>query len=315
MDPDYLIFTRIVEDGSLSAAGRAMAISPAMISKRLARLEARLGVRLIHRTTRKLTLTEAGARFHGDLVTVLTALRGAESRLTGARDEPAGVLRLSAPTSFGRLHVTPHLHRFLARYPRVELEIDLSDDEVDLFAGRFDVAIRIASVIPASLAAHRLASSRRVLCASPAYLAEHLAPASVADLSRHRLLAATGQLPWRLVNGRLKHTVDGPSHVRTNSSEVVRELALTGVGIALRSLWDVDAALAERALVPVLPDWTGPADLAVHAVHPRGPSTAPVVAAMIAFLQEAFETAPWDRAATQRREVDASAVDDRGRHR
>lgn len=295
MDPDYLIFTRIAEAGSLSAAGRAMAISPAMISKRLARLETRLGVRLIHRTTRKLTLTEAGARFHADLLAVLDALRDAEGRLTGARDEPAGALRLSAPTSFGRLHVTPHLHRFLDRYPRVQLEIDLSDDEVDLFGGKFDVAVRIASIIPASLAAHRLASSRRVLCASPGYLAEHMAPASISDLSQHRLLAATGQLPWRLVNGRQKHTVEGPSHVRTNSSEVVRELALTGVGIALRSLWDVDAALAERALLPVLPEWTGPADLAVYAVHPRGPSTAPAVAALIAFLQQAFKTAPWDR--------------------
>jgi DNA-binding transcriptional LysR family regulator len=308
MDPDYLIFTRIVEAGSLSAAGRAMAISPAMISKRLARLEARLDVRLIHRTTRKLTLTEAGARFHADLLTVLAALRDAEGRLTGARDEPAGLLRLSAPTSFGRLHVTPHLHRFLARHPRVELEIDLSDDEVDLFAGRFDVAIRIASVIPASLAAHRLASSRRVLCASPGYLAAHGAPAGVADLPRHRLLAATGQLPWRLVNGRLKHSVDGPSHVRTNSSEVVRELALTGVGIALRSLWDVDAALAQGALVPVLPDWSGPADLAVYAVHPRGPSTAPAVSALVAFLRQSFHQAPWERAGDTGHKIGASAA-------
>ena len=295
MDPDYLIFARIVETGNLSAAGRAMAISPAMISKRLARLEARLGVRLIHRTTRKLTLTEAGAGFHADLLDVLTALRAAEARLTGARDEPAGVLRLSAPTSFGRLHVTPRLHAFLALYPRIALELDLSDDEVDLFAGRFDLAVRIAADIPASLAAQRLASNRRLLCASPAYLATHGTPACAADLARHRLLAATGQLPWRLVNARLKHTVDARSHVRTNSSEVVRELALSGVGIALRSLWDVDAALADGRLIPILPGWTGPADLAVHAVYPRGPATPPAVAALVAFLKHAFESEPWDR--------------------
>lgn len=295
MDPDYLIFARIVETGNLSAAGRAMAISPAMISKRLARLEARLGVRLIHRTTRKLTLTEAGAGFHADLLDVLTALRAAEARLTGTRDEPAGVLRLSAPTSFGRLHVTPRLHAFLALYPRIALELDLSDDEVDLFAGRFDLAVRIAADIPASLASQRLASNRRLLCASPAYLAAHGTPACIADLARHRLLAATGQLPWRLVNGALKHTVDARSHVRTNSSEVVRELALSGVGIALRSLWDVDAALADGSLVVVLPGWSGPTDLAVHAVYPRGPSTPPAVAALVAFLKQAFETVPWER--------------------
>ena len=293
MDPNYLVFARIVEAGSLSAAGRAMAISPAMISKRLARLEERLGVRLLHRTTRKLALTDAGARFHADLLAILGALREAEGRLTGARDEPAGVLRLSAPTSFGRLHVTPRLHGFLALHPRVELEIDLSDGYADLFAGRFDLAIRIAAEIPASLAAHRLGSSRRILCASPGYLAAHGAPADIADLSRHRLLAATGQLPWRLVNGRLRHSVDGPSHVRTNSSEVVRELAISGVGIALRSLWDVGPMLAEELLVPVLPGWEGHRDLAVHAVHPRAPSTPPAVAALVEYLKQSLALAPW----------------------
>jgi DNA-binding transcriptional LysR family regulator len=296
MDPDYLVFARIADAGSLSAAARAMQISPAMVSRRLARLEGRLGVRLFHRTTRKLALTDAGERFHSDITAILHALHDAESRLTDTRVEPAGVLRVSAPTSFARLHVAPQLHAFLARFPRIALELNLSDDYVDLFAGRFDLAIRVAATVPPSLEGHRLSSSRRLLCASPAYLERHGVPARIEALSGHRLLAAAGQLPWRLVNGRRRYSVDGESHVRTNSSEVVRELAITGVGIALRSLWDVAPALADARLVPVLPDWGSPSDLAVLAVHPRGPATSPAIRAFVDFLRHAVDAASWEQA-------------------
>ncbi len=293
MDPDYLIFARIVEEGSLSAAGRELLISPAMVSKRLARLETRLGVQLLHRTTRKLALTEAGERFHTDVSAIMRAVDEAEARITGIRDGPAGTLRVSAPTSFGRLHVTPRLHEFLERFPRVRLELDLSDGYVDLFSGRFDVAIRIATDNPTSLAVHRLGSSRRILCASPLYIERHGEPADIAALSRHRLLAATGQLPWRLVNGRRRVNVDGESHVRTNSSEVVRELAIAGAGIALRSLWDVGPMVADGRLAPVLPSWGGPSDLSVYAAHPRG-VPAPAVEAFVAYLKRSLDPAPWD---------------------
>ncbi|KTT69945.1 LysR family transcriptional regulator [Sphingomonas endophytica] len=294
LDPDYALFERIVTAGSLSAAARALGISPAMASKRLARLEARLGVRLIQRTTRRLAVTEAGERFHADVVAILHAIRAAEARVTGVRDAPSGTLRVSAPTSFGRLHIAPRLHDFLRDHPRVALELELSDANVDLIAERFDVAVRIAVDIPPSLVAHRLGSNRRVLCAAPAYLAEHGAPRAIGELARHRLLAAEGQLPWRLVNGRRRYSVDGRSHVRTHSSEVVRELALTGVGIALRSLWDVGDALAAGRLVPVLPGWEGPRDLSIHAVHPRAPAVPPAVEAFVAFLRRTLDPAPWE---------------------
>ncbi|MDN4632247.1 LysR family transcriptional regulator [Sphingomonas sp. PsM26] len=294
MDPDYDVFDAIVAGGSLSAAARAMHLSPAMVSKRLARLEERLGVRLFHRTTRKLALTDAGERFHHDVAAILQAVRDAESRLIGARSEPAGTVRMSAPTSFGRLHVAPKLHAFLAHYPRVRLELDLSDDTVDLYGGRYDLAIRIATTIPPNQVGHRLGGSRRLLCASPLYLERHGPPATIEALAQHHLLAAAGQMPWRLVKGRRRFTVEGESHVRTNSSEVIRELAITGVGIALRSLWDVEQALASGALVPVLAGWEGPDDLAVHAVYPRGPSTPPAITALVAFLQETLADASWD---------------------
>ena len=295
MDPDYLLFARAVEAGSLSAAGRILNISPAMMSKRLSRLEARLGVRLIHRTTRRLALTEEGASLHRDLVAILDAIQQAEQRVTNRHRTASGPLRISAPTSFGRLHVAPHVARFLDLHPRVDLQLNLTDAYEDLLAERIDVAIRITSDIPAHLEGHPLAANRRILCASPAYLAAHGAPGKIADLAHHRLLAADGQLPWRLVNGRARKLIDGQSHVRTNSSEIVRELALTGVGIALRSLWDVGDLIAQGSLVRVLDSWEGPADLAVHAVHPRAAGRPAAVDAFIAFLRESFSDASWNR--------------------
>jgi len=286
-----------VEAGSLSAAGRLMGLSPAMVSKRLARLEARLGVKLAHRTTRQLTLTEAGERFHADVVNILEAVRAAEERLTGGGAVPVGPLRVAAPTSFGRLHVAPHLPAFLERHCQVDLRIELSDTFSDLVADRIDVAIRIAPEIPAGLVATRLAHSRRVLCAAPVYLQNYGAPESLKDLAdarRHRLLAADGQLPWRLVRGKQAVMVEGSSHVRTNSSEVVRELCVGGVGIALRSLWDVSKLLAEGSLVRLLPDYEGSLDVAIYAVRPKAAVEAPAVAAFVAFMAERLGAARWE---------------------
>ncbi len=260
-----------------------------MVSKRLARLEARLGARLIERTTRSLTLTPRGAAFHREVTAILDALAQAEARVADVLPDPSGPLIISAPTSFGRLHVAPVLKPFLDRHPLVDLRLDLSDDYVDV--GRIDLAIRITADVPPGLTAHRLAPSRRVLCAAPAYLSEHGAPADVRSLERHKLLAATGQLPWRLSSGV---TVSGDSHVVTNSSEVVRELAIAGVGIALRSLWDVSDALVDGRLVRVLPQVEGAADVAVFAVHAPG-RVSRGGEALVRYLSALWSPAPpWD---------------------
>lgn len=298
MDPDYALFARIVEAGSLSAAGRAVGLSPAMVSKRLARLEARLGVTLVNRTTRRLALTETGARFHADVVAILAAIREAEERLSGERGTIAGPLRVSAPTSFGRLHVAPYLKRFLDAHPAVELELNLSDGFSDLMAEKIDLAIRITPKVEPGLSARRLATSRRILCAAPAYVEAHGGPAALGELRGHRLLAADGQMPWRLTGpGGRTAQVDGRSHVRTNSSEVVRELALAGVGIALRSLWDISDDLAAGRLVRILPDHEGPADVGIYAVTPKLPRPLPSAAAFADFLAEIHSPAPpWEKA-------------------
>jgi DNA-binding transcriptional LysR family regulator len=297
MDREYELYARVIETGSLAAAGRSLNLSPAMVSKRIAALEERLGARLLHRTTRKLATTEAGQRFYERVSEILAASREAESLVTGTAGEPTGRLKLTAPTSFGRLHVAPHLKAFLDRWPRLEIELDLSDGYVDLLGERIDLAIRIAPGVESGLTGHRLAPNRRLLCASPAYLKQHGAPARWQDLRRHRLLAAEGQLPWRLHSKTGTLLIQGDSAVRTNSSEVVRELAIAGLGIALRSTWDIGNELRSGVLKPVLPDHPGAADVSIFAVHPATNFVPPGVRAFIDHLRAIYGDAPsWDRA-------------------
>ncbi len=293
---DYRLFAAIVAGGSLAAAGRMLGLSPPMVSKRLARLEDRLGTQLVRRTTRRLALTDDGARFHADVLVVLAAIEEAEARVGGRLRQPAGTLRLSAPTSFGRLHVAPLVARFVARYPEVAVTLDLSDGFVDLIGERIDLAVRITAGASDGLVAERLADSRRVLCAAPAYLAAHGTPATVAALSGHRLVAADGQLPWRLTARGRAVTVIGRSAVATNSSEVVRELTLAGAGLSLRSLWDVGPLLASGALVRILPDHEGSADVGIFAVRPRAQRVPAAVTAFTDLLRATFSPVPpWAR--------------------
>jgi DNA-binding transcriptional LysR family regulator len=293
---DYALFAAVVEAGSLTAAARALRLSPAMVSKRLARLEQRLGSQLIRRTTRRLTLTEVGEAFYERVVAILAAVRDAEALVAGRAGEPSGRLRVSAPTSFGRMHLAPRLCEFLDAHPAIQLELDLTDSFVDLLVERIDVAVRIAAPPFRSLSAHRLAANRRVLCAAPRYLQRCGEPRSLADLRRHRLLAATGQLPWRLEGPQGACTVEGESHVRTNSSEVVRELALSGAGIALRSTWDVAQDLRRGRLVRILARYEGAANIGVYAVRPRSELVAPNVRAFVGFLERLWSPVPpWER--------------------
>lgn len=296
MSEDYELFAAVVEAGSLSAAGRRLRLSPAMVSKRLVRLEQRLGAQLIRRTTRRLTLTEIGEAFHERVLAILAATREAEALVAGRANTPSGRLRVSAPTSFGRLHLAPHLHAFLEAQPLVRLEIDLTDRYVDLLAERIDVAVRIAAPPEDARHWHRLAANRRVLCASPAYLARHGEPATLEDLHAHRVLAAVGQFPWRLEGPRGPCTFESESHVRTNSSEVVRELALGGDGIALRSTWDVARDLRAGRLVRVLRDHEGASNVGVYAVRAPSELVSPTVRAFVAFVEGLYAPVPpWER--------------------
>lgn len=295
MDDEYALFAAVVEHGSLSAAARAMRLSPAMASRRLARLEDRLGTSLLNRTTRRQSPTEAGEAFYRRVVEILAASREAEALVAGGARTVAGPLRITAPTSFGRMHVAPYLKGFLDRHPQVALRLDLSDAYVDLVAERYDLAIRVSARVEASVAAVRLASNRRVLCASPAYIAEHGAPETLRELSSHRLLAAVGQSPWRLQGPNGPEALSVDSRVATNSSEVVRELALGGAGIALRSTWDIHEDMATGRLKVVLPRYEGAQSVGLYAVHPRSELTPAAVKAFIAYLVNLYgDRPPWE---------------------
>lgn len=285
-DPDYDLFLAIVEAGSISAAARSRHMSTPALSKRLARLEERLSARLIHRTTRRLALTPAGRDLHDALLPLRAALQVAEDRVSGRNALLTGPLRITAPTSFGRMHIVPHLSTFMARHPDIVLSIDLSDSFADLLDGSCDVAIRIGARIAPGLVAHRLGSSHRVLCAAPAYLARSGEPQTLADLRGHRLLATDSQLPWQLDGPEGTVMLQGQSHVRTNSSEAVRELAIGGCGIALRSLWDVGDVLARGELRRILPAYRGSQDVGIFAVHAPMPAIPARIEALVRHLTE-----------------------------
>lgn len=293
---DMEIFARVVGAKSMSGAGREMGLSPAVVSKRLKRLEERLGTRLLQRTTRQIALTEAGQGYYERVVAILASVEEAESYVARRSAVAKGLLKVSAPTSFGRLHVAPHLAKFLAENTDIIVNLNLSDAFVDLVADGFDLAIRIAALDDSSLVARRLAPNHRVLVASPAYLARHGAPRFITDLSKHNCLTASPHDTWRIDGPEGPVSVRVNGNVQTNSSEVVREACLAGLGIALRSTWDVGPDLAAGRLKLVLPHCRGSARVGVYAVYPSRRFLPQKVRVFIDFLSGLYGPEPyWDR--------------------
>lgn len=291
---DLDVFAHVVTAKSMSAAGRQLNLSPAVISKRIARLEERVGVRLLQRTTRQLSLTEAGQGFYERVVSILASVEDAEAWVASGSGQARGTLRVSAPTSFGRMHIAPHLKPFLDRNPLVTVDLTLSDAFVDVIAEGFDVAIRIADLGDSSLVAKRLAPNHRVLCATPDYLATRGEPATIADLGNHTLIAHNSD-HWLLdgPEGAVTVPVGGP--LRTNSSEVVREALLAGVGIALRSTWDIGPELKSGQLRRVLPGYSVGRRVAIHAVYPSRRHMEQKLRSFIDYLGELYGATPyWD---------------------
>ncbi|ADZ71900.1 LysR family transcriptional regulator [Polymorphum gilvum SL003B-26A1] len=290
------IFARVVSAGSMSAAGREMALSPAVVSKRIRRLEDRLGTRLLQRTTRQIAMTEAGQGFYERVVAILASVEEAESFVTRGSAQARGTLKVTAPTSFGRLHIAPYLGRFLEDNPDLAVNLDLADDFVDIVGEGYDLAIRIAELSDSSLVARRLAPVHRILCAAPSYLSRYGEPRSIEDLQEnHVCIAAAAQDPWRLMGPRGIEIVRTGAPVRTNSSEVVREALLAGVGVALRSTWDIGPELRDGKLRIVLPQYRASKDVGLHAVYPSRRFLPAKVRVFIDFLAQLYGPSPyWD---------------------
>ena len=293
---DLEVFVRVIAAGSMSTAARDLGLSPAVVSKRIKRLEDKLGTRLLQRTTRQISLTEAGQGFHERVLTVLGGLEEAEAFASGRSSEVNGTLKISASTSFGRMHVAPHLKPFMEAHPDLAIHLVLSDEFTDIVGGGFDLAIRIAELNDSSLVARRLAPVRRVLCAAPDYLAAHGTPETLEDLKKHRCLPAHNHDSWRLEGPSGPVALRPEGMLITNSSEVIREAVIAGLGIALRSTWDVGAELKSGKLVQVLPQYESSRNVALSAVYPSRQFLPAKVRLFINYLAELYGPVPyWER--------------------
>lgn len=290
---DLEIFARVVTTGSMSAAGRALGLALAVISKSIKRLEERLGTRLLQRTTRQISLTEAGQGFYARVLAILAGVEEAEAFVLGRGAKMQGMLKVSAPTSFGRMHIAPHLKPFMDRFPDLSINLLLTDDYTDLIADGLDLAIRIGEPVDSSLVARRIAPVRRILCAAPAYLKAQGTPKTLDDLKTHACLRPHNNDAWRLDGP------DGPLVIRpegrliTNSSEVIREAVLSGMGIALRSTWDIGPELKSGRLVQVLPGIEGSRNVTLSAVYPSRQFLPAKVRAFIDFLTDLYGPVPY----------------------
>ncbi len=290
---DVIAFVRVVETGSFARAAERMALSKPVLSRRVARLEQQLGARLLTRTSRGAQPTEIGREYHARASNVLAELEAAREVVAQAVTHVAGPIRLSAPLSFGILHLNPVLAEFARDHPQVELDVEYEDRAVDLTGGGYDLAIRIGNLPDSSLIARRIAPVRKVAVASPSYLDRMGRPASPSDLSGHDVLLY-GPEQWRFRTPAGWETVRGRVRARGNNGEFLRELAAGGLGICILPSFLASPAIASGAVEVVLRDF--PLEEAgLHVVMPPGRASTARVRALVDRLAEKFGPEPdWD---------------------
>ncbi|CAG9170447.1 LysR family transcriptional regulator [Cupriavidus pampae] len=284
-------FVLIAKRGSLAAAAREMDLTPPAATKRLAQMEARLGVRLVNRTTRSVSLTDEGETYLSYATRILGELRAMEDAVSSGGVAPRGLLRVNATLGFGRTTIAPLVSEFARRFPEVEVQLQVTDRPIDLVDSGFDLAIRFGTLPDSRLAARRIMSNRRFLCASPGYLERHGTPRTLADLARHRCIIhrqnddAYGI--WRFTHDDHSEAIKVEGSLSSNDGDIVLGWALDGHGILIRSEWDLAKYLESGRLRVVLPEFTLPsADLYVYYPNRRNQSAR--ARAFIDFLVEAF---------------------------
>ena len=284
---DLRVFLEVARRTSFSAAASALGQSPAYVSKRIRLLEADLGVPLLHRTTRQVVVTDEGERAFHWAKRILEDMNHMVQDVAGPLSEPLGLLRISTSVGYGRHVVAPALSQLVRKHPGLQVRLEVFDRLVDVITEGFDLDVRVGDDISPHLIAQRLANNHRVLCASPSYVQRRGLPHNVAELSNHDCLVIKERDHpfgvWRLVSEGQQETVKVHGPLSANHGEMVVQWALDGLGIALRSQWDVAQHFQSGRLVPVLPEWTQQAN--VWAVYqPRKPVAAKVQAC-VAFLQ------------------------------
>jgi DNA-binding transcriptional LysR family regulator len=282
------VFAAVAAQGSFSAAGRVLGLTPSAVSRTVDRIEARLGVRLLLRTTRALTLTAEGQAYLGAARRILTDLDDAEQAIAD-QGAPRGRLRVSAALSHGRLCIVPLLGEFVRLYPHILVDISLSDSIVDVAAGQADVAIRFGPLADSGLTARKLGENGRVIVASPAYLARHGTPQVPADLHNHNCLNFNfrrAEPVWPFCDGQSDYAMTVTGSVEANNGETLGQLAAAGVGITRVGAFSVVDELADGRLVPILEEYN-PGDIEViHAVFVGGTNTPARVRAFVDFLAD-----------------------------
>ncbi len=287
-------FVTVVETGGFASAARKLEVSPSVVSRVVTELEERLGVRLLTRTTRVVRLTDAGRGYFEDCRRILGELDSADLAATGTHSSPRGVLAITAPVMFGRLHVMPVMLDYLSRYREADASCWFVDRVVNLVDEGIDVAVRIAELPDSSLQAIPVGHVRRVLCASPEYLDEHGTPQHPADLDDHTIITSTGSSTppeWRLYEGERHIVVRARPRLSTTTNDSAMEAALAGFGIARLLSYQIASHLNEGALVTLLADFEPP-PLPVHLVHREGRHVAQKVRAFLDLAVPALRANP-----------------------
>lgn len=259
---DIQLFSLIVKLGNMAAAAQELGVTPPVVTRRLANLEKRLGVRLMNRTTRKISLTPEGEVYLMEGVRILEEMTALEDRLGGGSKQPQGTVRIAATLGFGRTYIAPALSKFIDKHPQIEVQLHLSDKSVNLVDQGFDLMVRFGELSDSRLTARVLALNRRMLCAAPSYLRSHSIPSHPRDLGKHNcIFIREGDETfgtWHLRNGAATESIKVRANLSTNDGTSALGWALDGQGILARSQWEIAKSLREKRLIPVLPEWTLP---------------------------------------------------------
>ena len=287
-------FVRVIERGSFAAAANDLGLTPSALSKLVTRIEDRLGVRLLTRTTRRLALTAEGELFAARSRDILASIEAAEAEVTAASRLPRGHLRISIGTALAKQILCPALPVFLARYPDIAIELHVSDRQIDLVAEQVDVAIRSGALGDSSLVARKITEATRIVCASPLYLKKYGSPLVPADLLQHNCLTLPGlawsQWPFHTHEGINRLVVSGT--FTSDNADLLLDMAIAGLGIARRADFMVARPFREGTLVPLLLESSMPESFPIHALTVPGRHRAPRIKAFIDFVAAQFDHAP-----------------------
>lgn len=287
---DVILFERIAALNSVSAGGSACRLSATVSSDRLKRLEIDLGCTLLNRTTRSMSLTDEGTRFLEYARVLITQYETTRHCVGKRSDVPTGLLRVAAPVLFGKKFLPKAINEYLTGYPEMRLDLNLSDEVLNYAAQGIDVAIRIGSLKDSTFVARKLGDSHRVLCASPSYIRRYGTPSRPSDLDQHTCIVFVGQDVWRLRNSREDVQVKVFGRLLTNNAEMATQAALDGLGIALRSRWDIADDLKTGRLTQVLPDYETPTDMSIYAVYPPGRFISPAAKKFVELVTRSMKS-------------------------